>query len=206
MAPRTRHLSALLFVAAPALLLTSNPARAQRGWFVEGSATGNLLVGSTSDFLDSGFGFEVALGRELIPALALRADAMLVGLEEGTTAPVGEPSGGSEAADNTIVILGVGPEVTIPASFVHIDVRGHVGAARNSQRRSNSLAPEEATWASAYGGGVGVRFDASPRVGLVLGGDILKLGELGFARTGGGGSVLREDPVILRLRVGLRFQ
>ena len=110
-----------------------------------------------------------------------------------------------ETAGNTMFVLGLGPEVHLSLSAVTVYARPLVGLAGNLQNRTNSTLNEDATWAGAFGGGVGLRLRIVPTFTLDLGGDVLKLGELGFARTAVSSGQLTEDPAVLRLRVGLHL-
>ena len=121
---------------------------------------------------------------------------MLVGLDDQTTL--------GEVADNTILILGVGPELSTEGHRLGVYARGLVGLAANVQSRSNSALEEKTTWATALGGGLGLRLALSSRVDLELGADLMKVGELDFARTVTSSLALMDDPTILRVRAGVR--
>ena len=55
------------------------------------------------------------------------------------------------------------------------------------------------------GSGGGLRLDVAPTLTLELGGDVVKLGELDFARTAVSSLMLIEDPAVLRVHLGLRL-
>ena len=112
----------------------------------------------------------------------------------------------NETAGNTMFILGLGPEVYVSFSAVTLYARPLLGVAANMQSRTNSTSVERVTWARVFGGGVGLRLDVAPTVALDLGGDVVKLGELEFARTAASGFQLIENPAVLRLRLGLRLR
>lgn len=182
-----------------AIALSPGAAGAQPAgpWAVGASASAGLFVGSASDFLDAGSGLDLTVWRGIAPHLALRADGMLV-LLEAQESP-------SETADNRVVLFGVGPDLDAGFGPLAIYARGLVGVAGNLQVRTNSPLEERTTWASAFGGGAGLRVRLAERLALDAGGDILKLGELDFARTATSSLMLLEDPALLRLRVGLRW-
>ena len=189
-------LSNILIAAA----LTGSPASAQSGpgWWIGASASANLIVGTASEFLDSGFGVDGTASYGVAGHLSVRADGMLIRL-----API---TNNNETAGNTMFILGLGPEVYVSFSAVTLYARPLLGVAANMQSRTNSTSVERVTWARVFGGGVGLRLDVAPTVALDLGGDVVKLGELEFARTAASGFQLIENPAVLRLRLGLRLR
>ncbi len=189
-------LSSILVAAA----LTGSPASAQSapGWSVGASASASLMVGSASDFLDSGFGVDLTASHGVARNLSVRADGMLI--------PLASTTNDNETAGNTIWIFGLGPEVYVSLSAVTLYARPLLGVAANVQSRTNSTLVERVTWAGVFGGGVGLRLDVAPTVTLDLGGDVLKLGELDFARTAASSLQLIEDPAVLRVRLGLRLR
>ena len=183
-----------LFVGAA---LTGSPASAQSapGWSVGASASASLMVGSASDFLDSGFGVDLTASHGVARNLSVRADGMLI--------PLASTTNDDETAGNTIWILGLGPEVHVPLSAITLYARSLLGVAANVQSRTNSTLVERVTWAGVLGGGVGLRLNVAPTVTLDLGGDVVKLD---FARTAASSLQLIEDPAVLRVRLGLRLR
>ena len=111
----------------------------------------------------------------------------------------------NETAGNTMFIFGLGPEFYVSLSAVTLYARPLLGLAANVQSRTNSALVERTTWAGVLGGGVGLRLDVAPTVTLDLGGDVVKLGELDFARTAASSLQLIEDPAVLCVRLGLRW-
>lgn len=188
-------LSSILVAAA----LTGSPASAQSvaGWSVGASASANLIVGSASDFLDSGFGVDGTVSHGVARHLSVRADGMLIRLAAATNV--------NETAGNTMFIFGLGPEFYVSLSAVTLYARPLVGLAANVQSRTNSALVERTTWAGVLGGGGGLRLNVAPTVTLELGGDVVKLGELDFARTAALSLQLIEDPTVLRVHLGLRL-
>ena len=188
-------LSSILVAAA----LTGSPASAQSapGWSVGASASASLIVGSASDFLDSGFGVDFTASYGVARNLSLRADGMLI--------PLASTTNDNETAGNTMFIFGLGPEFFASLSAVTLHARPLVGLAGNVQSRTNSASVERTTWAGVLGGGGGLRLDVAPTLTLELGGDVVKLGELDFARTAVSSLMLIEDPAVLRVHLGLRL-
>jgi hypothetical protein len=165
------------------------------GWAVAAQGTVGLFVGNGSDFLDSGPGLDVTLSRSVAPFLRIRADGALTLLDDQK-----DPF---EAADNRILLFGIGPEAHLDLGSLDLYVRGMVGRAAAVQVRTNSPLEERTSWATVFGGGVGFRVRLVPALFLDVGGDVLKLGELDFARTASSSLMLLEDPGLLRLRAGL---
>ncbi len=188
-------LSSILVAAA----LTGSPASAQSapGWSVGASASASLMVGSASDFLDSGFGVDLTASHGVARNLSVRADGMLI--------PLASTTNDDETAGNTIWILGLGPEVYVPLSAITLYARPLLGVAANVQSRTNSFLAETTTWAAVFGGGVGLRLGVARTLTLDLGGDIVKVGELDFARTAVSSLMLIEGPAVLRVHLGLRL-
>lgn len=167
-------------------------------WEVGLAATGNLLVGAASDFLDGGFGLLGFGGRRVGESVWFRGDVLYFRLDSDEAA--------SESADNAILSFGFGPELVLGGSSVRGYVRGVIGLVANLQSRSNSSLGAESSWAGMFGGGVGVRFrlGSSARApALDLGGDVLRTGNLDFVRTELLQGVVRENVAILSLRAGL---
>jgi opacity protein-like surface antigen len=194
-----RHAGSFLVAALLATPLASAPLAAQSvgGWAVGMHGSAGLFVGSSSDFLDAEYGLDVSLSRSFAPHVQLRADVMLMGLDDVT-----DPF---ETADNRVIVVGLGPEVHASLGSVSFYARGLVGVAANQQLRTNSPLEELTTWASAFGAGAGIRFGLSTAATLDIGGDVLKLGELDFARRATSSLLYAEDPALLRLRAGVRF-
>ena len=180
-------------------VLAGSPASAQSvpGWSVGVSASASLIVGNASDFLDSGFGVALVGSLGVARHISVRADGMLIPLANSTIA--------DETAGNTLVVLGLGPEVHVPLSAITLFANPLLGIAANVQSRTNSVLAETTDWAVAFGGGVGLRMDAAPTWSLELGGDIVKLGELEFARPAASSLLLTEDPAVLRVHLGFRL-
>lgn len=196
----TLMLGVSLFAAAlvGAGLAGPRPVEAQvgGGWAVAAQGTVGLFVGNGSDFLDGGPGLDVTLSRSVAPFLRIRADGSLSLLDDQK-----DPF---EAADNRILMFGLGPEAHLDLGAVDLYVRGMVGRAAAVQVRTHSPLEERTSWATMFGGGVGFRVRLLPALFLDVGGDVLKLGELDFARTASSSSLmLLEDPGLLRLRAGL---
>lgn len=163
-------------------------------WAVGASIAGGLFV--DSDVLDSSLGADVALSRRISSWASVRADGMLLLLSEHANL--------GESADNRMVIVGIGPEVSGAAGWLAVYARGFLGRAGNFQRRTRSTLDEKTTWATVWGGGGGVR-SAFGRVWSVdFGADLLRLGELDFARAAPSDPVRLRDPVLLRIRAGVR--
>ena len=119
--------------------------------------------------------------------------------------PLARNTNNDETAGNTMLILGLGPEVYVPLSAITLYARPLLGLAANVQSRKNSALVERTTWAGVLGGGVGLRLAVAPTLTLKLGGDVVKLGELDFARTAASSLRLIEDPAVLRVHLGLRL-
>lgn len=128
-------LSSILVAAA----LTGSPASAQSapGWSVGASASTSLIVGSASDFLDSGFGVDFTASYGVARNLSLRADGMLI--------PLASTTNDNETAGNTMFIFGLGPEFFVSLSAVTLYARPLVGLAGNVQSRTNSASVERTT-------------------------------------------------------------
>lgn len=185
-------------VLAVALLAPATAASQVEGaWSVGASVSATLFVGGSSEFLNGGFGFDATVWRRLTSVVRLRADGMLM--------PLDAQEGPFERADNRVVLAGVGPEVGARVGSLSLYARGLVGIASNAQMRKGSGQPERTTSAAAYGMGAGLRLAFGGGLSLDLGGDVVKVGELAFARTAESGGDLIETPGLLRLRAGLRW-
>jgi len=173
------------------------PAGAQvaGGWAVAAQGGVGLFVGNGSDFLDGGPTLDVTVSRSVAPFLRIRADGVLALLDDQKDL--------FEAADNRILLFGLGPEAHLDLGAVGLYARGLAGQAAAVQVRTNSALEERTTWAWVYGAGAGFRIRLAPALFLDVGGDVLKLGELDFARTASSSLALVEDPGLLRLRAGL---
>ncbi len=185
-------------VLVGASLAGPTPAGAQvgPGWGFSAQGGVGLFVGNASDFLDGGPSLNVTVSRSVAPFLRIRADAALSLLDDQK-----DPF---EAADNRILVFGIGPEAHLDLGAVGLYVRGLAGQAAAVQVRTNSVLEERTTWAWAYGGGVGFRVRLAPALFLDVGGDVLKLGELDFARTASSSlSLAAEDPGLIRLQAGV---
>lgn len=182
-----------------AFVLVTPPLAAQTplGWSVGASGAAGLFVGGSSDFLDAGLGFDVDISKRVVPKVSLRADGMVMTLDDD--------EGPGEAAGNRILLLGIGPQIDAPVGPTNFYLRGLAGAAVNQQSRTGSTVQEATSWTTALGAGAGIRLDLAPAVALDVGADVLKLGELDFARTAASGSTSSEDTALLRIRAGLRF-
>ncbi len=180
-------------------MLVALPAQAQStgAWALGAAASGGLWVGG-GDPLDGGIGVDLTVWRRLAPAIGLRSDLMLMPFQ-GSSDPV-------ESADNRVLVVGLGPELGGSVGSVSAYVRGLVGLAINQQRRSRSTLPEQTTRALVFGGGGGLGVDLSSRVTLDVGADILRVGELEFARTLASGVSIGVDAVVLRVRSGVRLR
>jgi hypothetical protein len=156
-----------------------SPAAAQveGGWAVGAQGGVGLFVGNGSDFLDGGPSLDVTVSRSVAPFLRIRAD--------GAVALLGDQKDPFEAADNRILLFGLGPEAHLDLGAIGLYVRGLVGRAAAVQVRA------------------GVRVRLSSALFLDAGGDVFKLGELDFARTASSSLALMEDPGLLRLRAGV---
>ena len=196
---KSDRLSPFFACALCAVLASAGPLAAQSGgvWAIGASGAAGLFVGSGSDFLDAGLGFDAAVSRRIVPRLRLRADGVFMLLDEQR-----DPL---ETADNRILLLSVGPEFDVALGPVSVYVRGVLGAAANFQLRTGSALKRGTSWASAFGAGAGLRLPVATALDVDLGGDVLRLGELDFARTASFGSQLIESPALLRLRAGLRL-
>lgn len=173
-------------------------AQAVGRWEVGVSAGATLLIGSRTDFLDAGLGSELTLSFRLTPGLQLRADAIYARLDDQTDR--------AEEVGNHITLLSVGPETRKGLGPVDVFLRGLVGAILNRQVRSNSLAGEVGTWAPVVGTGIGARVSVSRGLALVAGADLIKAGELDFARTAASGYTATGDPFLLRAHGGIRIR
>ena len=196
---KTRRVIGALSCCAAAGLAAAPAVDAQTvDWSLGASASAGLFVGDGSDFLDAGLGLDVVAVRRVASHVQVRAEGMLVFLDE--------QSGPGETAGNRLVVLGLGPELTASLGVVAPYARGFLGVAANSQIRSGSSLDEVTTWASALGGGVGLRISLGAPLSLDLGGDLVRLGELDFARTSQSAPTNPEDPFLLRLRLGLHLE
>lgn len=173
-------------------------AQATTGWEMGVSGGATLFLGTHSDFLDGGFGFEGTLSRELASGFHLRADAIVSLLDD--------QQGESDVAGNRIAIFTLGPEARVSLGRLEVYARGLVGLVTNRQTRSGSTADEVGTWATVLGGGAGARISLVPSLALDLGGDLIKAGELDFARTTASGVTATEDPLLLSVRGGIRIR
>ncbi|MEJ2206298.1 MAG: hypothetical protein P8170_19585 [Gemmatimonadota bacterium] len=194
----TRWVIAVGVVAAGFVgVVGPSPAAAQveGGWAVGAQGGVGLFVGNGSDFLDGGPSLDVTVSRSVAPFLRIRADGALALLDDQK-----DPF---EAADNRILLFGLGPEAHLDLGAIGLYVRGLVGRAAAVQVRTNSVLEERTTWTWVYGGGAGVRVRLSSALFLDAGGDVFKLGELDFARTASSSLALMEDPGLLRLRAGV---
>ncbi len=191
-------MNGVLGVLAVVLLAPASAAGQVEGaWSVGASVSATLFVGGSSEFLNGGIGFDAVVSRRLTSVLRLRADGMLM--------PLDAQEGPFERADNRVVLVGVGPEVGAAVGSLALYARGLAGIAFNAQMRRGSGQPERTTSAAAYGGGAGLRLAFDEGWSLDLGGDVVRVGELAFARTAASGPDLAERPALLRLRAGLRW-
>jgi hypothetical protein len=195
--PKALSFFAMLAGLALATGMTASVAAGQSVWSSGVSVSGNLVLGrGGSDFLDSGFGLDATVARRATPHLAIRMDGLLVRLS---------PSSSTAGGRNTILALGVGPEANLSLSALELYARLLLGAATNIRGGAGSPGGEGTNWASALGGGVGLRLTVSRSVALDLGGDILLLGELGFVGSAVSSFQFTSQPAVLRLRLGLRI-
>lgn len=224
-------------LAAAVTLLASAPgglAQAREGgsrWFVGGGLAVSVPQGELAEFIGAGLGFggHVRYGLDRAGLASLRLDAGVVTYGSETfRVPLSQTVSRvlvDVTTRNSILLVGLGPQLTLPAGAVRPYINGAVGLGyfftESSVRGSGNLRFDDfarttnfddLSFAYGAGGGVAVALSRSRRLFLVLDGQYRDHGRTRYLREGsvreeGGGRVtvtpLESDANLLVLQLGL---
>lgn len=207
--------SAAAGLAAAVALLASAPGGLAQGrdgggsrWVVGGGLALSVPQGELAEFIDHGLGFggHVRYGLDRAGLLSLRLDASAVTYGSETfRVPLSQTVSRvlvDVTTRNSILLVGFGPQLTLPAGAVRPYVNGAVGLGyfftESSVRGSGNLRFDDfarttnfddLSFAYGAGGGMAVALDRRRRLFLVLDGQYRDHGRTRYLREGS----VRED-------------